>query len=59
MIIVNQLLNKTINKFVHLSSLHSIIWRQEGSFSLLWSLLAQAGLSFRVVIVVQKSYSGD
>ena len=26
---------------------------------LLWSLLTQAGLSFRDVIVVQKSYSGD
>ena len=26
---------------------------------LLWSLLTQAGLSFRDVIVVQKSYIGD
>ena len=45
--------------FHHLSSLHSIIFNSFGLLFLLWSLLAQARLSFRVVIVVQKSYSGD
>ena len=41
------------------SSLHNIVFNSFRLFFLLWSLLAQAQLSFREVIVVQKSYSGD
>ena len=36
------------------SSLHNIVFNSFRLFFLLWSLLAQAQLSFRDVIVVQK-----
>ena len=41
--------------FLRWSSLHNIIFYSFGLFFLLWSLLAQAQLSFRVIIVVQKN----